>query len=120
MGFLTRPHAQVLKTHRGTTQSGQFLGTEWQENDKRINEKVEEIAKKRGASMAVIAIAWSLSKPFMTSPILGMSKKERVDEAIAALNFDLTKEEIESIDSLYIPREVVGISVAHLQPKQKS
>lgn len=119
MGFLTRPHAQVSQTHRGETQSGKFLGNEWQENDKKINEKIEEIAKKRGVSMAVIAIAWSLSKPFMTAPILGMSKKERVDEAIAALKFELTKEEIESIDGLYRAREVVGISVAFLQPGQK-
>lgn len=82
-----------------------------QENDKVINEKIEEIAKKRGVSMAVVAVAWSLSKPFMTSPILGLSKKERVDEAVAAVHFDLTKEEIESIDSLYAPKKVMGIVV---------
>lgn len=76
-----------------------------------INEKIEEIAKKRGVNMAIIAIAWSLSKPFMTSPILGMSKEERVDEAIAAVNFELTREEIESIDGLYIPKKVMGIYV---------
>lgn len=111
MGFLTRPHAQVNETTRGGTKQGAFLRNELQDNDKAINEKIEEIARKRGVSMAVVAVAWSLSKPFMTSPILGMNKKERVDEAIAAVNFDLTKEEIESIDSLYTPKEVTGIYV---------
>lgn len=111
MGFLTRPHAQVTETARGSSMKGAFLGNQWQENDKVINEKIEEIAKKRGVSMAVVAVAWSLSKPFMTSPILGMSKKERVDEAIAAVNFELTEEEIESIDGLYTPKKVVGIAV---------
>jgi aryl-alcohol dehydrogenase-like predicted oxidoreductase len=77
----------------------------------KINEKVEEIARKRGTSMAVVAIAWSLSKPFMTAPIIGMSKMERVEEAIEAVNFELTKEEIESIDQLYEPRNVMGLAV---------
>lgn len=111
MGFLTRPHDQVNKTTRGITKQGAFLHNELQESNKAINEKIGEIAQKRGVSMAVVAVAWSLSKPFMTSPILGMNKKERVDEAIAAVNFDLTKEEIESIDSLYTPKEVTGIYV---------
>ncbi|KAF2489837.1 hypothetical protein BU16DRAFT_531278 [Lophium mytilinum] len=58
--------------------------------------------------MAIVAIAWSLSKPYMTAPILGMSKVERIKEAVEAVNFELSKEEIESIDKLYIPRNVIG------------
>lgn len=91
--------------------AGKFLGAEITAEDKLINEKIEQIAKKRGVSMAIIATAWSLSKPFITAPIIGMSKVERVDEAVQALHFDLTEEEIKSIDDLYIPKQVVGISV---------
>lgn len=111
MGFLARPHAQVTETLRGSSKQGAFLAGEPEENDKIINEKIEEIAKKRGVSMAVVAVAWSLSKPFMTSPILGMSKKERVDEAITAVGFELTEEEIESIDSLYTPKKLKAVFV---------
>lgn len=111
MGFLARPHGQVTETLRGSTRQGVFLAEGLEENDRIINEKIEEIAKKRGVSMAVVAVAWSLSKWFMTSPILGMSKKERVDEAIAAVNFDLTEEEIESIDSLYAPKKLKAMYV---------
>ena len=108
MGYLTRPHAKFLESDRGASMNGKFLGTEWSAADERINKKVEEIAAKRGVSMAVVAIAWSLSKPFMTSPIVGMSKVERVKEACEAVDFELTKEEVESIDALYEPKNVLG------------
>jgi aryl-alcohol dehydrogenase-like predicted oxidoreductase len=110
MGYLTRPHDNFINSERGTSMNGTFLGNKWTAADEKINRKVEEIAKKRGTSMAVVAIAWSLSKPFMTAPIIGMSKKERVDEAVEAVNFELSKEEIESIDSLYEPKKTLGFA----------
>jgi aryl-alcohol dehydrogenase-like predicted oxidoreductase len=75
----------------------------------KINRKIEEIAKQRGTSMAVVATAWSLSLSFMTASIVGMSKIGRVKESVEAVNFELTKEEVESIDELYVPRKVVGV-----------
>jgi aryl-alcohol dehydrogenase-like predicted oxidoreductase len=58
--------------------------------------------------MAVVPTAWSLSKLLMTAPIIGMSKIERVVEAILAVNFELSKEEVDSIDRLYEPKNVIG------------
>jgi aryl-alcohol dehydrogenase-like predicted oxidoreductase len=110
MGFLVRPHAKFTDSERGASMKGTFMGTPFTDADRKINEKVEEIAKKRDVSMATVAIAWSLSKPYMTSPIIGMSKVERVQEAVDAVNFELTKEEIESIDSLYEPRKNLGFA----------
>jgi len=110
MGYLTRPHDEVLKSERGEHMGGKFLGNEWTEADKQINRKIEEIAKKRGVSMAIVAIAWSLSKEYMTSPIIGMSKIERVEEAVKAVDFELTKEEEKSIDDLYVPKKTMGFS----------
>jgi aryl-alcohol dehydrogenase-like predicted oxidoreductase len=49
-----------------------------------------------------------LSKPFISALILGLSKKERVDEAIQAIDFKLSKEEIKSIDELYQPKAVIS------------
>jgi len=111
MGFLTRPWKSMDTTDRGKTLKGgfqSFFGQEVTAADKATNEKIEEIAKKRGVSMAIVSIAWSLSKPFIHSPIIGMSKTERVDEAIEAIDFKLSTEEIESIDSFYVPRKVMG------------
>lgn len=111
MGFLTRPHAETSSTARGETLKGgfqTFFGQGVTDADKKINEKIEEIAQRHNVSMAVVSIAWSLSKPFIHSPIIGMSKKERVDEAIQAIEFKLSEEEIKSIDDLYVPRKVMG------------
>ncbi|PYH96616.1 Aldo/keto reductase [Aspergillus ellipticus CBS 707.79] len=107
MGFLTRPWNAFSTTVRGEGQSG-FLGQPHSDADKRVNEQIEKIATARGVSMAVVAIAWSLSKPFITAPIVGISKKERVDEAIQAINLELTPEEVKSIDNLYVPKKVIG------------
>ncbi|PVH72571.1 Aldo/keto reductase [Cadophora sp. DSE1049] len=82
---------------RGEAMGATFMGQKMTATDEKINRKIEEIAKKRGVSMAIVAIAWSLSKHFMTAPI--------------AVNFELSKEEIESIDNLYEPKNVLGIAV---------
>lgn len=108
MGFLTRPWSSFSTTTRGKTQNEGFHGTPYTDADKAINSQIEIIAKSREVSMATVAIAWSLSKPFITAPILGMSKKERIDEAVAAIFFELSEEEIKSIDDLYVPKNVIG------------
>jgi len=90
--------------------NGGIMGTPWSEADKKTNKKVEEIAKARGTTMAVVAIAWSLSKPFISSPIVGLSSEKRVDEAIEAIHFKLTDDEIKSIDDLYEPKRTVGFT----------
>lgn len=108
MGFLTRPWKSFTETKRGDSQGSGFWGLGMSDADKKINEKVEEIAEKRGVSMAIIAIAYVLSKPFISAPILGMSSKERIDEAIKAAEFELTEDEVKSIEALYVPKPVVG------------
>jgi aryl-alcohol dehydrogenase-like predicted oxidoreductase len=110
MGYLARPHRDFKESERGTAMKGTFLGDKMTEADEKVNEKIEEISKKRGTSMAIIATAWSLSKPFITAPIIGMSKIDRVEEAVTAVHFELTKEEVESIDTLYEPKSVIGFA----------
>ena len=108
MGFLARPHASFSDTKRGSSQGQGFMNQPITEADKKINDKVNEIAQEHKVSMAAVAIAWSLSKPFISAPILGLSKPERIDEAIAATELKLTEEEIKSIDNLYVPKAVFG------------
>lgn len=57
-------------------------------------------------SVIKVALAWVLSKPFVTAPIVGISKEGHLEDAIQALGVELTKEEIESLESLYMPRRV--------------
>ena len=108
MGFLTRPWESFSDTTRGGGQGQAFLGQPISSEDKSINSQIDQIARSRQVSMAMVAIAWALSKPFITAPIVGMSKIERVDEAVAAISLVLTPEEIRSIDDLYAPKPVIG------------
>lgn len=108
MGFLTRPWKEFTKTQRGQSMEELFKGQAFTDTDRKINERIEEIATARGVSMAIVSLAWCLSKPFITSPIVGMSKKERVNEAIQAAEFELSEEEIKNIDDLYVPKAVFG------------
>ncbi|APA06772.1 hypothetical protein SS1G_04614 [Sclerotinia sclerotiorum 1980 UF-70] len=110
MGYLARPHDQAAESNRGKSMGGKFMGNDLTNADLKINEKIQEIAKKRGVSMAIVAMAWSLGKDYVTAPIIGMSKIERVQEAVDAVNFELTKEEEASIDELYESRKIIGFS----------
>jgi aryl-alcohol dehydrogenase-like predicted oxidoreductase len=71
-----------------------------------IVDTVEEIAKSRGLSMAVISTAWALKKG--VNPIVGLNSKERIDEAVVAANVDLTDEEVNKLEAAYVPKRVMG------------
>ncbi|KAG8943120.1 hypothetical protein FRC04_003200 [Tulasnella sp. 424] len=75
-----------------------------------INERVAEIAKNRGVSMAQVALAWSLSKSFVSAPIVGTTSLEKLKDLVAGVNLKLTEEEIKSIDEPYRPRATVGFA----------
>lgn len=74
------------------------------ESDKEIIDRVEELAKKKGVSMAQVATAWSLAKG--DNPIIGLGSKERIDEAVAAVKVKLTEEEIAYLEEPYVPKEI--------------
>ena len=66
------------------------------------------MAKARGVSRAQIALAWLLSKPVITAPIVGATKLHHLDDAIAAINVKLSAEEIAALEQPYVPHAVVG------------
>lgn len=78
------------------------------EADKAIVDRVEEIAKKKGVSMAQVAIAWSLAHPSV-NPIIGLHSVERIDEAIAATKVQLSSEEIKYLEEPYVPKTVTAL-----------
>ena len=78
-----------------------------EEADKVIVDRVEEIAKKRKAFSWHKSIAWLLSKNYVT-PILGLGKTSRVDEAVEAVRVKLTNEEIAYLEEPYQPKRVTG------------
>ncbi|WP_239462365.1 aldo/keto reductase [Enorma phocaeensis] len=77
------------------------------ENDMRVVARVAEVAEKHGVPMSRIAIAWHWARG-VTSPIIGCSKPERVDDAVAALDIELSAEELAYMEEPYIAHELVG------------
>ena len=82
----------------------------FREEDFTIAERANEVAKQRGVSGSQIALAWILHKPYITAPIIGSSKMEHLDQAIAALDIKLSEEEIKRLEELYQPHPILGHS----------
>ncbi len=76
--------------------------------DEAIRRRVAEAAEKLGVKPAVVALAWVLSKPFITAPIVGASKPHHLDDAIAALSLKLDARTIARLEQPYQPKAVVG------------
>ncbi len=76
--------------------------------DEAIRRRVDYVAQKLGVKPAVVALAWVLSKPYVTAPIIGASKPHHIDDAIAALALKLDARTIARLEEPYQPKAVVG------------
>ncbi|HAF23744.1 MAG TPA: alcohol dehydrogenase [Blastocatellia bacterium] len=106
-GRLTRDWGETSKRIE-TDEFGKTLYIATDDADRKIVDRVAEVAAKRGVPSAQVALAWVAQKPFVTAPIVGASKPHHLDDAIAALSLNLTPEEISSLEELYVPHPVVG------------
>jgi aryl-alcohol dehydrogenase (NADP+) len=77
-------------------------------SDRVIAERVAAIASGRGLPRAQIALAWLFAKPVVTAPIVGATKLEHLDDAVAATALDLSADEIARLEEPYEPHDVVG------------
>ena len=73
-------------------------------------ERVSEVAEARGVPMAQVALAWMLSKPVVTAPIIGATKPHHLEDAIAAISVKLTAEEIQRLEEPYRPHPIIAHS----------
>jgi aryl-alcohol dehydrogenase (NADP+) len=79
-------------------------------SDVTIADRVAELARRRGVAPAQIALAWVISRPIVTAPIVGASKLEHLDELIAALDVRLDADETAFLEAPYEPHPVLGHS----------
>src|SRR5579862_2814462 len=86
---------------------GQSLGFGTKQ-DEAIRARLNDVAEKHGVKPAVVALAWVLSKPFITAPIIGASKPHHIDDAVAALAFKLDAKTIAKLEEPYRPKAVAG------------
>jgi aryl-alcohol dehydrogenase (NADP+) len=80
------------------------------DSDFEIVERLKTVAEKKQVKPAQLALAWILSKPGVTAPIIGASKMYQLEEAVAAASIKLSDEEIKSLEELYQPRGILGHS----------
>jgi 1-deoxyxylulose-5-phosphate synthase len=81
-----------------------------QEENGIIIQRVSEVAEKRGLPMAQVALAWVLSKPGITAPIIGATKPHHLEDAVAALSVQLSPDEISQLEEAYRPHPIIGFS----------
>ena len=99
------------KTARVETDAfGKMLYGKTDASDKAVVEAVAKVAAARKLPRARIALAWVLSKPVVTAPIVGATRMEHLDDAIAALELKLTSAEIATLEQPYLPHPVLGHS----------
>jgi len=110
-GRLTRPWEDQAGTKRAETDEfGKTLYRGADASDRAIVKRVGEIAAAHGVPRAQIALAWLLSRPAVTSPIVGASKPHHLEDAVAALAVRLPAEEITSLEQPYVPHAISGFS----------
>ena len=106
-GRLTRDWS-ITSTRSETDESVTRLFAKTAESDKKVADRVAEVAAARGVPRAQVALAWLLSKPVITAPIVGATRLQHLDDAIASVEVKLSAEEIAALEEPYVPHGVVG------------
>jgi len=107
-GFLTRPHEEIDATTRGETEEYMYEHPYREGGGLEINERVEELAAEKDVKMAQIALSWLLHKDWVDAPILGTTSVEHLEDAVEALDIDLSDSDIEYLEEPYEPVRVSG------------
>ncbi len=104
-GVLSRPrNAEATVRARSDAYAQALFG----EQDDAVVDRLAEVAERHGRPMAQIALAWLLHKPGVTAPIIGASKMNHLDDAIAALEVRLSDEDCQLLEAPYRPHPVLG------------
>jgi aryl-alcohol dehydrogenase-like predicted oxidoreductase len=106
-GRLTRPWDQST-ARLETDEFGRTLYAHTGDADRKVAEAVGEVAQARGVPRAQIALAWVLQKSEVTAPIVGATRLEQLDDAVAALSITLSAQEIATMEAPYVPHAVTG------------
>jgi aryl-alcohol dehydrogenase (NADP+) len=81
------------------------------DDDFLVAERVEQVAARHGVTSTQVALAWLLAQPAITAPIVGVSRLAHVDDAVASLNVQLTREDVRSLEEPYRAHPVLGYDV---------
>jgi aryl-alcohol dehydrogenase-like predicted oxidoreductase len=104
-GRLTRPWDETT----GRTETDEVGKKLYRDEDRAIVDTVLEIAAERDVPAAQVALAWVAQQPVVTAPIIGATRPQHLADAVAALEFELSREEVERLEAPYRPHEVAGL-----------
>ena len=103
-GRLTRDWDEATER----SQTDEFGRRLYSEEDRAIVQAVANVADKRGISRAQVALAWLLSKPVVSAPIVGVTSSAQLADALGALSVELSAEEVEQLEEPYEPHAIAG------------
>ncbi|MGA1982461.1 MAG: aldo/keto reductase [Acidobacteriaceae bacterium] len=109
-GKLARPWESETTKRSESDGYAKNLYTKTAEADKLVVERLTKVAGDRGVPMAQVALAWLLTKPAITAPIMGATKLHHLEDAVAAVELKLTAEEVKALEEPYVPHPVLGLS----------
>ncbi|GGH12636.1 aldo/keto reductase [Silvibacterium dinghuense] len=110
-GFLTGSRKRGDKGETIRAKTDDFAhGLYYRDSDYVVVDRITEIATARGVNNAQVALAWMLSKPGITAPIIGASKMHHLEDALKSLEIQLTTEEIKALEEPYEPHPILGHS----------
>jgi aryl-alcohol dehydrogenase (NADP+) len=90
------------------TETDEFGKSLYRDEDRDVVEKVAEVADRRGLPRAQVALAWLMSQEAVTSPIVGVTKRQHLDDAVAAVDVELSGDELEELAAAYVPHAIAG------------
>ena len=93
-----------------TDEFGRSLYAKTAEADRKVVEAVRSVAERRGVPRAQVALAWVLNKSEVTAPIVGATKLQHLEDAVAALSIELSADDVAALEAPYVPHGVVGHS----------
>ncbi len=112
-GFLSGKYSPKDKEKEEHTRlkSDPYLKARYfRDNDFQVLEVIKEIAQEKDVTPAQVSLSWILHKPGITSPIVGVTKMEHLEQAIDAIEMKLTHDELKRIEEAYLPHPIIGHS----------
>ena len=105
-GRLSRPVGETTKRLELDDYT-KFKYDKSQDVDAEIIRRMQELAEKKNVSMTEISLSWILNK--VTAPVMGVTKKSNIDGAVKAVELELTQDEMEYLEELYVPHALAGV-----------
>jgi aryl-alcohol dehydrogenase-like predicted oxidoreductase len=107
-GNRTRERRVTTRAQSDNIADRYYAGTDFEAADFAVVDAVRAVARARGLPPAQVALAWMLHKQVVTAPIVGATKPGHIEDAVAAVEVELSTDEIAALEKTYVPHPVLG------------